>query len=163
MWRKFNDLKVDTGIEEREVLEMANGGSGQKTAFWVVYLNKDELKTAQQSVLYHMKQNSYASLLSPQQRLSVNDANKKFDEAYTNRLDDILLAKVNEKYLAYLNELQDAFQGTTDKAGKERLQNASTYCNLWANQKQDLCKRLILKQAFDQVFEKDKCDNIQVV
>lgn len=45
LWRKFNDLKCDI-VEEKEVFEHANGGQSHKTAFWVVYLSQEELKTA---------------------------------------------------------------------------------------------------------------------
>ena len=55
VWRKFNDLKCDK-VEEKEVYEHANGGSGAKTAFWVVYLSNQELQTASGANLYHMTQ-----------------------------------------------------------------------------------------------------------
>jgi len=60
IWRKFNDIKVET-IAEKDVFENANGGFGQKTAFWVVYLSKSETQTASQFQLYQMSNNNHYS------------------------------------------------------------------------------------------------------
>lgn len=60
VWRKFNDIKVEI-VQEKEVFDHANGGMGQKTAFWVVYLSKEEVQTASQFQLHHMSKNTHYS------------------------------------------------------------------------------------------------------
>lgn len=39
-WRKFNDIRI-TDITEEEVFKEANGGFGQMTAYWLVYINDE--------------------------------------------------------------------------------------------------------------------------
>jgi ubiquitin carboxyl-terminal hydrolase 25/28 len=41
-WRRFNDIRVTDATEE-DVIKESNGGHGQMTAYWVVYIN-EELK-----------------------------------------------------------------------------------------------------------------------
>jgi hypothetical protein len=43
MWRCFNDTTVSS-VPEEEVFREANGGDGRKSAYWVVYVSKDNLK-----------------------------------------------------------------------------------------------------------------------
>lgn len=39
-WRRFNDVRV-TEVTEEDVFTEANGGNGQMTAYWVVYVNQE--------------------------------------------------------------------------------------------------------------------------
>ena len=50
-WRQFNDIRI-TDIEEEEVFKQANGGSGQKTAYWVVYINEETLGQLAKTDIY---------------------------------------------------------------------------------------------------------------
>ena len=52
MWRCFNDQTVSS-IPESVVLEEANGGYGHKSAYWVVYVSNDNLKTLQESDVFN--------------------------------------------------------------------------------------------------------------
>ena len=40
LWRKFNDTRV-TIVAEHEVFESSFGGLGGRTAFWVIYIDKE--------------------------------------------------------------------------------------------------------------------------
>lgn len=44
-WRNYNDIRV-TDVDEDTVFEHANGSSGFKTAYWVVYVNKATFQQA---------------------------------------------------------------------------------------------------------------------
>lgn len=39
-WRRFNDIRV-TEVTEEDVFKESNGGFGNMTAYWVVYVNGD--------------------------------------------------------------------------------------------------------------------------
>jgi|LauGreDrversion4_2_1035121.scaffolds.fasta_scaffold226725_1 hypothetical protein len=45
IWRRFNDMRVEI-VEESEVFQNANGGLGQRTAFWIVYIDLNQLNDA---------------------------------------------------------------------------------------------------------------------
>ncbi len=44
-WRKFNDKNV-SDVSEDEVFESANGGFAARTAFWVIYINREQAMQA---------------------------------------------------------------------------------------------------------------------
>ncbi len=48
VWRKYNDIRI-TEVTEEEVFRDSNGGFGQSTGYWVVYIDqqtKQELENA---------------------------------------------------------------------------------------------------------------------
>ena len=50
-------------VSESEVFEQANGGHGKQTAFWVVYLNQEEISRSLKYNLHHMTQNKLYSAI----------------------------------------------------------------------------------------------------
>ena len=53
-WRQFNDIRV-TEVAEEEVFKQANGGSGFKTAYWVVYIDQQTLNHLSTVDIYKYK------------------------------------------------------------------------------------------------------------
>ena len=153
IWRKFNDIKVET-IAEKDVFENANGGSGQKTAFWVVYLSKSETQTASQYQLYQMiNNNHYSAMIDSKLQFEIINQNKALIKEYNDSRDNKTLMQINEKYLGYVEELQALFRHPSQTLQKT-VQNCSIYAWLWKQEKKDFCKRAILKLAFNQVTTK---------
>lgn len=51
-WRKFNDSFVSE-VDESEVFESSNGGFAYRAAFWVVYIDDEQLQKAMSNDIYN--------------------------------------------------------------------------------------------------------------
>jgi Ubiquitin carboxyl-terminal hydrolase len=98
VWHKFNDMRV-TVVEESEVFLNANGGHGQCTAFWVVYISSAEKTYANQFVMHSIDEASYANFIPPQITQDVFVANQMLLGEIADHKDTQICVQINEQYL----------------------------------------------------------------
>lgn len=81
----------------------------------------------------------------------------------TDHKDTQVCTQINEKYLEYFNELNALYRQSAGKPITDNLEKCSLYTWLWSKKKEDLCKRTILKLAFDEICLKMEIEQLQVV
>ncbi len=84
-------------------------------------------------------------------KAEVDVANQMLLAEITDHKDTQVCTQINEKYLEYFNELNALYRQSAGKPITDNLDKCSLYTWLWSKKKEDLCKRTILKLAFDEI------------
>ena len=152
-----------TVVEEQEVFLNANGGHGHCTAFWVVYISNQEKNYATPFKLYSLHEASYEHFIPSHLKQDVDLENTKLVDQILDHKDGQVCTQINEKYLEYFNELTALYRQNPGKSISDNFSKCSFYTGMWSEQKHDLCKRMMLHKAFNEIGHKLQLDQASVL